>query len=93
LYIGIFETEKLAERVLNIVLYLMKRGIKVEQDLIKKIRKKYTTDSRFRYLINVETREEFHCLETASKSLNISPTTLHSKLNKNLVNDTPIRYK
>ena len=93
LYIGIFETEKLAERVLNIVLYLMKRGIKIEQYLIKKIRKKYTTDNRFRYLINIETGEEFHCLETASKSLNISPSALHSKLNKNLVNDTPIRYK
>ena len=53
----------------------------------EKGRKKYTTDNRFRYLINIETGEEFHCLETASKSLNISPSALHSKLNKNLVND------
>ena len=44
-------------------------------------------------ILTGENREEFHCLETASKSLNISPSALHSKLNKNLVNDTPIRYK
>ena len=93
LYVGIFETESLAERVLNIVLYLVKRDIKIDKNLVKKIRRKYTTDNRFKYLINTETGEEFHCLETASKSLGISPSTLHSKLNKNLVNDTPIKYK
>lgn len=93
IYIGIFETEDLAERVLNITLYMIKRGLEINDNLIKKIRRKYTTDKRFKYLENVETGEVFHCLETASKSLGIKSSTLHSKLNKNLVNDTPIRYK
>lgn len=93
IYIGIFETELLAERVLNIVDYIISRGVLINPELVKKIRKKYTTDKRFRYLVNVETGEEFHCLETASKSIEIPSSTLHNKLNKNLINDTPIRYK
>lgn len=93
LYIGIFETESLADRVLNIVNYLLFRGVVINHTLVKKIRKKYTKDKRFRYLINIETGEEFHCLETAAKSMGLKVNTLHSKLNKNLVNDTLIRYK
>lgn len=46
-YIGIFDTEELAERIYFLVEYLVeRRKVKLNKELISKIKKKYTTDRR-----------------------------------------------
>ena len=46
-YVGIFDTEDLAEKVYNMVEYLVdSRGVELNEELISKIKKKYTTDRR-----------------------------------------------
>lgn len=92
LYVGIFETEALAIRVINIVNFLINKKVEISKEFIKKIRRKYTEDKRLRLLINVITKEIFYSLADASQSIGVPSNTLHSKLNKNSNNDTPIRY-
>lgn len=46
-YIGIFDTEELAERIYFLVEYLVEsRKVELNKELISKIKKKYTTDRR-----------------------------------------------
>ena len=46
-YIGIFDTEELAERIYFLVEYLVeRRKVELNKELISKIKKKYTTDRR-----------------------------------------------
>ena len=68
------------------------KGIIVDKQLVLKIRKKYTVDNRLRPLININTNEIYYSLKDASDAIGMNCSTLNSKLNKNLNNDTIIRY-
>lgn len=92
IYIGIFETEALAIRVYKLLEYMINKGIIVDKQLVLKIRKKYTVDNRLRPLININTNEIYYSLKDASDAIGMNCSTLNSKLNKNLNNDTIIRY-
>jgi len=81
LYIGIFNTEQRALRVLNIVKYLISRNVELNKDLIKKIRRKYGKDNRFnRLILDKQTGKIFYGLTEASAYTGLPVTTLYSQL-------------
>lgn len=81
LYIGIFETEEIALRVLNICLYLYNKDVTFNKELLKRIRRKYGKDNRFNRLIrNKVTGEVFYGLTEAGNSIGMNPMTLSSQL-------------
>lgn len=94
LYIGIFKTEHLAKKVLDIINYLIKKSIKVDKELVLKIRKKYGKDDRFKKMVeHTETGEIYKSISATAKIHHISPTRLKKHLEGELITDLKFKYK